>query len=88
MATLALVNGKIITREQALIAHTRGNAWLLFCENYLGSIAPGLLADMVVLDRDYLTVPEDEIRDIKPAASIVAGKIVHGALPKGSKVTA
>lgn len=88
MATLALVNGKIITREQALIAHTRGNAWLMFCENYLGSIAPGLLADMVVLDRDYLTVPEDEIRDIKPAASIVAGKIVHGALPKGSKVTA
>lgn len=74
-----------ITREQALIAHTRGNAALMFGENYLGSIAPGLLADMVVLDRDYLTVPEDEIRDIKPAATIVAGKIVHGALPRGAR---
>lgn len=74
-----------ITREQALIAHTRGNAALMFGENYLGSIAPGLLADMVVLDRDYLTVPEDEIRDIKPAATIVAGKIVHGALPRGAQ---
>jgi predicted amidohydrolase YtcJ len=69
-----------ITREQALIAHTRGNARLMFCENYLGSIAPGLLADMVVLDRDYLTVPDDEIRDIRPAATIVAGKIVYGAV--------
>jgi len=70
-----------VTREQALIAHTRGNARLMFRENYLGSIAPGLLADMVVLDRDYLTVPEHEIRDIRPVATIVAGKVVYGAVP-------
>ncbi len=70
-----------ISREQALVAHTRGNARLMFREDYLGSIAPGMLADMVVLDRDYLTVPDDEIRDIKPVATIVAGKVVHGALP-------
>jgi predicted amidohydrolase YtcJ len=69
-----------VTREQALVAHTRGNARLMFRENYLGSIAPGLLADMVVLDRDYLTVPEDEIRDIRPAATMVGGKVVHGIL--------
>jgi predicted amidohydrolase YtcJ len=70
-----------LTREEALIAHTRSNAQLVFRENCLGSIRPGLLADLLVLDRDYLTVPEDEIRDIRPAATIVGGDIVHGALP-------
>jgi predicted amidohydrolase YtcJ len=70
-----------LTREEALIAHTRSNAQLVFRENYLGSIRPGLLADLLVLDRDYLTVPADEIRDIRPAATIVGGDIVHGALP-------
>ena len=70
-----------LTREEALIAHTRSNAQLVFRENYLGSIRPGLLADLLVLDRDYLTVPDDEIRDIRPAATIVGGDIVRGALP-------
>jgi predicted amidohydrolase YtcJ len=70
-----------LTREEALIAHTRNNAQLMFRENYLGSIRPGLLADLLVLDRDYLTVPDDEIKDIKPTATIVGGRVVHGALP-------
>jgi hypothetical protein len=70
-----------LTREEALIAHTRSNAQLVFRENYLGSIRPGLLADLLVLDRDYLTVPDDEVWDIRPAATIVGGDIVHGALP-------
>jgi len=70
-----------LTRQEALIAHTRSNARLIFRENYLGSIRPGLLADLLVLDRDYLTVPADEIKDIKPAATIVGGTVVHGALP-------
>jgi len=70
-----------VTREQALIAHTRSNAALMFAENYLGAIRPGLLADLVVLDRDYLTVPEDEIRDITPVATMVGGAVVYGALP-------
>ena len=70
-----------LTREEALIAHTRSNAQLVFRENYLGSIRPGLLADLLVLDGDYLTVPVDEIRDIRPAATIVSGEVVHGALP-------
>jgi len=69
-----------ISREQALVAHTRSNAWLIFRENHLGSIRPGLLADMVVLDRDYLTVPEEQIKDIRPVATIVGGDVVYGAL--------
>ena len=69
-----------LSREEALIAHTRSNAYLMFRENQLGSIRPGLLADLLVLDRDYLTVPVDEIRDIRPAATMVGGQVVHGTL--------
>jgi len=69
-----------ISREQALVAHTRSNARLMFREDHLGSIRPGMLADMVVLDRDYLTVPEEQIKDIRPVATIVGGNVVYGAL--------
>ncbi len=69
-----------LTREQALIAHTRSNAYLLFQEANIGALEPGLLADMLVLDRDYLTVPADEIRDIRPVATIVGGQVVWGDL--------
>jgi predicted amidohydrolase YtcJ len=65
-----------ISREDALIAHTRKNAYFVFQENNLGSIQPGKLADLVVLDRDYLTVPVDQIRDIKPVMTMVGGRTV------------
>ena len=69
-----------LTREEALIAHTRSNAYLLFQEANLGAIKPGLMADMLILDRDYLTVPEDQIKDIRPVATIVGGRLVSGEL--------
>ncbi len=69
-----------ISREDALIAHTRKNAYLIFREDRLGSIQAGKLADLVVLDRDYLTVPEDEIKDITAVLTIVGGRIVFSAL--------
>jgi predicted amidohydrolase YtcJ len=68
-----------ISREDALIAHTRKNAYFHFQENNLGSIQPGKLADLVVLDRDYLTIPADQIKDIKPTMTVVGGKIVYDA---------
>jgi len=68
-----------ISREDALIAHTRKNAYFLFQENNLGSIQPGKLADIVVTDRDYLTVPADQIKDIKPVITIVGGRVVYEA---------
>jgi predicted amidohydrolase YtcJ len=52
----------------------------MFQEGFIGAIRPGLRADMLVLDRDYLTVPAEEIKDIRPAATIVDGAIVHGSL--------
>jgi predicted amidohydrolase YtcJ len=73
------VNRQTITREEALIAHTRNNAFILFEEGNLGSIQNGKYADLVVLDRDYLTIPEDEIKDIKPLLTMVGGKVVFEA---------
>jgi predicted amidohydrolase YtcJ len=75
------INGKTViddpvTREEALIAHTRSNAYLMFKEDDLGTLEVGKLADLVVLDRDYMTVPADEIFDIKPTMTMVGGDIV------------
>lgn len=71
------VNDRTLPREQALVAHTRGNAWFLFREGDLGTLQPGKAADLVVLDRDYFTVPEDEIRDIRPLLTLVGGRAVY-----------
>jgi hypothetical protein len=75
----ALRPEQTIGREDALIAHTRKNAFLVFQENNLGSIQPGKLADLLVLDRDYLTVPADQIKDITPVMTMIGGRIVHEA---------
>jgi predicted amidohydrolase YtcJ len=66
-----------ISREDALIAHTRQNAYLLFQEQHLGSIEVGKLADLVVLSADYLTVPAEQIKDIRAVTTIVNGKVAH-----------
>jgi predicted amidohydrolase YtcJ len=71
------VNRQSVTREEALIAHTRSNALILFQEGNLGSLAPGKYADLLVLDRDYFTVPADQIKDIKPLMTMVGGRVVY-----------
>jgi len=76
------VNRQTITREEALIAHTRSNAIFLFQEGNLGSLTSGKYADLLVLDRDYLTVPDSEIKDIRPLVTMVGGKLVHDVTPK------
>ena len=74
----AHVNGdQQITREEALRVFTRQNAWFLRMEDRIGSIEPGKLADLVVLDRDYFAVPEVEIKQVRSALTIVGGAIVH-----------
>jgi len=75
----AKVNRQTISREDALIAYTRKNAYLVFQEDNLGSIQPGKLADLLVLDRDYLTVPADDIAKIKPVMTMLGGRIVYDA---------
>jgi predicted amidohydrolase YtcJ len=76
------VNRQTISREEALIAHTRANAQFLFQSGNLGSLSPGRYADLLVLDRDYLTVPVQEIKEIKPLLTMVGGKAVHDVMPK------
>jgi hypothetical protein len=71
------VNRQSVSREQALIAHTRSNAYFVFQEDSLGSIAPGMYADLVVLDRDYLSVPAAQIKDLRPLMTMVGGRIVY-----------
>lgn len=75
------VNRQTISREEALIAHTRANAYFLFQDGNIGALAPGRYADLLVLDRDYLTVPEDDIKDIRPMLTMVGGKVVYEAKP-------
>ena len=79
-----LRQAQTLSREDALIAHTRKNAYLVFQENNLGSLQPGKLADLLVLDRDYLTVPADQIKDIKPLLTMVGGRVVYDAAAETS----
>ena len=65
-----------LTREQAIRFYTINNARLLFLEDQVGSLEAGKLADFVVLDRDLLTCPEDEIRETRALATYLDGKRV------------
>ena len=62
---------------RALRLFTRENAWFLKMEDRIGSIEPGKLADLAVLDRDYFTVPDAQIKNIRSVLTIVGGKTVH-----------
>jgi hypothetical protein len=74
----AKVNGdQQLTREEALRLFTRGNSWFLRMEDKIGTIERGKLADLVVLDRDYFSVPDREIKQIRSVLTIVDGKIVY-----------
>jgi hypothetical protein len=70
-----------LTREEALRVYTRGSAWFTFEEDRKGALVPGFLGDLVILDKDYLTVPEDEIRFLRPMMTVVGGKVVYEAKP-------
>ncbi len=59
--------------------YTRGAAWYLNREDEMGSIEEGKFADLVVLDRDYFTVPDVQIRQIRSVLTIVDGRVVHDA---------
>jgi predicted amidohydrolase YtcJ len=65
-----------LSRLDALRAVTLWAAWLSFDEQKLGSLEAGKLADFVVIDRDYLTCPEDEIKDIRPLRTVLGGRTV------------
>ncbi|MCA9113784.1 MAG: amidohydrolase [Planctomycetaceae bacterium] len=68
-----------ISREQAIRLYTINNAWLTFEEKQKGSLEPGKLADLVVLQQDILTCPVDEVKDIQVHETWLGGKVVYSA---------
>jgi hypothetical protein len=65
-----------ITREEALKMHTVWPAYLQFSEKTKGSIEAGKLADLVVIDRDYLRCAEDEIPKIRAVQTVIGGRVL------------
>lgn len=67
-----------IDRETALRLYTEGSAWFSSENGKKGAIKIGQYADLSVLDRDMMTVPEDELKDIRSILTIVGGNVVYG----------
>lgn len=66
-----------LTREQAIRLYTINNAFLTFEEAHKGSLEPGKLADFIVLDRDILSCPVEEVKDIQVEATYLGGDRVY-----------
>jgi predicted amidohydrolase YtcJ len=86
--TREMVNGErfhpeqSMTREEALASYTRNTAYAGFEEDLKGSLAPGRLADFVVLDRDILRVPDAELAAARVLHTVLAGRVVYSRAPE------
>lgn len=72
-----LIPNEAISVREALRLYTRNAAYCNFEGELMGSIETGKLADLIVISRDILTIPENEIKDIKVDMTIIDGKIVY-----------
>ncbi len=66
-----------LTIEQAIAAYTTGSAFAEFAEKEKGTLAPGMLADFVVVDRDLTAIPPDKMLAAKVLRTVVGGKTVY-----------
>jgi predicted amidohydrolase YtcJ len=69
-------------RAEALRLYSREKAWYLGMEDRIGTLEPGKYADLAVLDRDYFSVPDDQVRTLRSLLTLVGGQVVH-ATPGG-----
>ncbi|MDE3230444.1 MAG: amidohydrolase, partial [Chloroflexota bacterium] len=76
----AWLPNQALTLQQALYAYTAGAAWAGGQEASQGSLAPGKLADVVVLAEDPFAIPPERITGAQVAATLIGGELVHGAL--------
>ncbi|MBI2216322.1 MAG: amidohydrolase family protein [Candidatus Rokubacteria bacterium] len=76
-----------MTREEAMRAFTVWNAYASGQEAELGSLEPGKRADLVVLDDDPFTCPEDRVKEIAPVATLVGGEVASGTLAESRAQT-
>ncbi|TDX10433.1 amidohydrolase [Flavobacterium sp. S87F.05.LMB.W.Kidney.N] len=74
---LQLYNETRLDRQTALELYTRGSAWFSQEQTKKGDIRTGMFADLAVLDRDYFTIEDEEIKKIEADLTIVDGKIVY-----------
>lgn len=75
----ALASNNRLTRTEALALFTKGAAWFVNAQAEMGAIAPGYLADFALLDRDYFTVPDEEIKSVSSVLTVMNGRVVYGA---------
>jgi predicted amidohydrolase YtcJ len=68
-----------LTRLEALRHYTAECAWFMDLDDKVGTLEQGKYADLIVLDKDYFKVPDNEIKDIKSLLTVVDGRIVYGA---------
>jgi predicted amidohydrolase YtcJ len=68
---------KTLSRMQALKLYTQDSAWFAHAESRRGTLEPGYLADLVVLDQDYLKVPVARISSIRSLLTMVGGRVVY-----------
>ena len=66
-----------MTRMEALRSYTLNNAFAAFEEDLKGSITPGKLADITILDRDLMTVPDEELSMTKVDMTILGGRVAY-----------
>ena len=74
-----------LTREEALRSYTINNAYAAFEEDIKGSLTPGKLADITVLSKDLLTVPDNEIRSTEILYTIIGGDVRYARDGEGSE---
>ncbi len=83
--TRMMENGEVflpeqrLTREQALATYTINPAFAAFEEDLKGTLSPGKLADITILSRDIMTIPENEIPEVQTVYTIIDGEVRYSA---------